>query len=198
MFSPNVYSIAIPTCKGNICRLRSLAHSTSISPSPLTYPCDTSVNQAVKDVSASYDALVDLFESIGSFLSRLEIYTKIPLTEAMTDIVIKIMVEVLSTLALATKQINQGKLSEFCLRRCGTFTQRRTQRHSSRKSLEKMRSILSSEDWTDSRWTRLVPPERRHSKLFMALSRIGGLSWTVRIPSLPVPRSFLWPEDAYL
>jgi len=73
------------------------------------------VNQAVKDVSASYDALVDLFESIGSFLSRLEIYTKIPLTEAMTDIVIKIMVEVLSTLALATKQVNQGRLSESCL-----------------------------------------------------------------------------------
>ena len=130
MFSPNVYSIAIPTRKGNICRLRSLAHSTSIAPSPLTYPSDTSVNQAVKDVSASYDALVDLFESIGSFLSRLEIYTKIPLTEAMTDVVIKIMVEVLSTLALATKQINQGRLSEFCLLRCGTFTRRRTQRNS--------------------------------------------------------------------
>ena len=130
MFPPNVYSIAIPTCKGNICRLRSLAQSTSISQSPLTYPCDTSVNQAVKDVSDSYDALVDLFESIGNFLSRLEIYTKIPLTDAMTDIVVKIMVEVLSTLALATKQITQGRLSEFCLLRCGTFTQRRTQRNS--------------------------------------------------------------------
>jgi hypothetical protein len=182
VFSPNVCPIAIPTFKGNICCLRSLVHSMSISLSTLTYHCDTSVDQAVKDVSASYDALVDLFESIGSFLSRLEIYTKIPLTEAMTDIVIKIMVEVLSTLALATKQVNQGRLSESCLRRCGTFTQRRAQRHSSRNSLERMRSILSSGDWTDSLWTRLVPPERRHSKLFMALSRIGGLSWTVRIP----------------
>jgi hypothetical protein len=74
------------------------------------------VNQAVKDVGASYDALVDLFESIESFVSRLEVYTKIPLTEAMTDIVIKIMVEVLSTLALATKQVNQGRLSESFFR----------------------------------------------------------------------------------
>jgi hypothetical protein len=74
------------------------------------------VNQVVKDVSASYDALVDLFESIESFLSRLEVYTKISLTEAMTDIVIKIMVEVLSTLALATKQVNQGRLSESLFR----------------------------------------------------------------------------------
>jgi len=65
--------------------------------------------EAAQEVSASYDVLVDLFESIESFLSRLEVYTKIPLTEAMTAIVIKIMAEVLSTLALATKQVNQGR-----------------------------------------------------------------------------------------
>ena len=68
--------------------------------------------QAVKDVSASYDALVDLFESIENFLSRLDIYTKISLTAAMTDIIIKIIVEVLTTLALATKQVKQGRLSQ--------------------------------------------------------------------------------------
>ena len=74
------------------------------------------MNQAVNDVSASYDALMDLFESIESFLARLEIYTKIPPTAAMTDIVIKIMVEVLNTLALATKQVKQGRLSQSYLR----------------------------------------------------------------------------------
>jgi hypothetical protein len=66
----------------------------------------------VKNVSASYDALIDLFESIENFLNRLDIYTKIPLTTAITDVVIKIMVEILSTLALATKQVKQGRLSE--------------------------------------------------------------------------------------
>ena len=58
---------------------------------------------------------MDLFESIENFLSRLDIYTKISLTGAMTNIVIKIMVEVLTTLALATKQVKQGRLSEFVL-----------------------------------------------------------------------------------
>ena len=77
-------------------------------------PGDIWVYQAAKDVSASYDALVDLFESIESFLRRLDIYTKVPLTEAMTHVIIKIMVEVLSTLALATKQVKQGRLSECC------------------------------------------------------------------------------------
>lgn len=66
----------------------------------------------VKDVSASYDALVDLFESICSFLQRLDIYTKIHLTSSTGEILVKIMVQLISTLAVATKQIKQGRLSE--------------------------------------------------------------------------------------
>jgi hypothetical protein len=46
------------------------------------------------------------------FLKRLDIYTKVPPTPAMTEIVTKIMVELLSTLALVTKHIKQGKPSE--------------------------------------------------------------------------------------
>ena len=62
-------------------------------------------------MSASYDALLDLFESICSFLQRLDIYTKVqPMT--MSEIIVKILVELIHTLAVATKQIRQGKLSE--------------------------------------------------------------------------------------
>jgi len=68
---------------------------------------------AVKDVDASYDALLELFESIERFLSRLGIYMGIPLTPAMTDVVIKILVEILSTLGLATKQAQQGRLKKL-------------------------------------------------------------------------------------
>jgi hypothetical protein len=73
------------------------------------------VHQAVKDVSASYDALSDLFESIENFLSRLDIYTKVTLTAAMTNVIVKIIVEILSTLALATTQVKQGRLSKASL-----------------------------------------------------------------------------------
>ena len=76
------------------------------------YPSDTPVSQAFDGVSSDLDSLVDLLESIEHFLKRLDIYTKVPPTPAMTEIVVKIMVELLSTLALVTKQIKQGRSSE--------------------------------------------------------------------------------------
>jgi hypothetical protein len=60
----------------------------------------------------SYDAVLDLFECLGNFLKRLEIYTTIPSTPIMADMIVKIMTELLSVLALATKQIKQGRFSE--------------------------------------------------------------------------------------
>jgi hypothetical protein len=66
-------------------------------------------------VRESYDALVDIFECIENFLRRLRIYTEISLPPPMTEMVIKIMAELLSVLALATKQINQGKFSTSVL-----------------------------------------------------------------------------------
>ena len=76
------------------------------------YPCNTHVSQAFKGMSVDLDALVDLLESIEHFLKRLDIYTKVPPTPAMTEIVMKIMVELVSSLALATKQIRLGRPSE--------------------------------------------------------------------------------------
>jgi hypothetical protein len=67
----------------------------------------------VKGVIDDYSALAYLFESIGHFLNRLEIYTEIPPTETMNGMIVKILVELLSTLALTTKETRQGKLSEF-------------------------------------------------------------------------------------
>ena len=59
-----------------------------------------------------YDALVGLLETIEQFLIRLEIYAELPLTAAMGKIIVRIMVEILSTIALVTKQIKQGRPCE--------------------------------------------------------------------------------------
>ncbi|KAH9047076.1 hypothetical protein EDB84DRAFT_1673799, partial [Lactarius hengduanensis] len=74
---------------------------------------------AASGVSSSYDALVDLFECLANFLKRLRVYTDLPLTPAMTEISIKIMVELLAVLALATKQIKQGRFKKFAKKLLG-------------------------------------------------------------------------------
>lgn len=84
-------------------------------PSLSAHFCDIQTYQVVNGVLDDYDALADLLESVEHFLSRLDIYTKITPTVSMTEIIIKILVELLSILALATKQLQQGKLSESVL-----------------------------------------------------------------------------------
>ncbi len=59
--------------------------------------------------------LLELFECLGSFLKRMEIYTTIPPDPIMTEVVVKIMVQLLSVLALASKQIKQGRLSKYAV-----------------------------------------------------------------------------------
>jgi len=54
---------------------------------------------------------VDIFERIGSFFRRVEIYTTVP-TPEMMDIIMQIMLEVLSILGIAMKEMKQGKTSE--------------------------------------------------------------------------------------
>jgi hypothetical protein len=46
------------------------------------------------------------------FSRRLETYTKVRPTTEMMDTIILIMVEVLSILGIATKEIKQGRVSE--------------------------------------------------------------------------------------
>jgi hypothetical protein len=70
----------------------------------------------VKGTIDGYDALVDFLESMELFLNRLDIYNRIRPTVVMTEIIIQILVELLSALALATKQIEQGKPSESVFR----------------------------------------------------------------------------------
>ena len=79
--------------------------------SPLN-PYHIFVNQAASGVTTSYDALVELFECVANFLKRLNIYTEILFSPTMTDIIVKILIEVLSVLALATKQVKQGRFSK--------------------------------------------------------------------------------------
>jgi len=69
-------------------------------------------NQAVKGIEANYNMFDHLLESIDHFMERLDIYITIPRTPAMTEIPVKIMVELNSALALATKMPRRRRLSK--------------------------------------------------------------------------------------
>ena len=69
-------------------------------------------SQAAKDVRASHEKLLDIFGRVEMFFRRLEMYTEVPLTTEMTEVIIEIMAEVLSIVGIATKEINQGRASE--------------------------------------------------------------------------------------
>ena len=47
------------------------------------------------------------------FFRRLDVYTGVPPTNEMMDLIVQIMAEVLSILGIATKEIKQGRMSKY-------------------------------------------------------------------------------------
>ncbi|KAH9016148.1 hypothetical protein EDB84DRAFT_1277023, partial [Lactarius hengduanensis] len=74
---------------------------------------------AAKDVAVSKDFLAELFERIGFFFNRLETYTEVTPTAAMTNIITKIMAEVLTIFGIATKELRRGSAKKFLKRLAG-------------------------------------------------------------------------------
>ena len=77
--------------------------------------CDVGGSQAAKEVEASQDLLIDVFERIENFFRRLEVYTTVPPTPAMSNMMVKIMAEVLDILGTATKEMKQNRASKLIL-----------------------------------------------------------------------------------
>ena len=79
--------------------------------SSLCVDCDSP--QAARNTAASRDELIGLFSRMENFFVRLQTYTKVPPTPEMTKVMGEIMAEVLSMLAIATKEMTQGRTSGF-------------------------------------------------------------------------------------
>ena len=112
---PHVYLTGIPTCEGDIYWI----FSASFSAYPSLYlgaiHRNTNDSQTAKDVRADQEMLSEIFERIEAFFGRLEAYTKVAPDQGMADTITAIMVEVLNILAIATKEIKQGRISKFFL-----------------------------------------------------------------------------------
>jgi hypothetical protein len=72
-------------------------------------------------VGANNDTLVNIFARIESFFERLETYTEVPPTFAMKELIVRIMVQVLEVLAVATKWIKQSFSSELAIADFGSW-----------------------------------------------------------------------------
>jgi len=59
---------------------------------------------------------MDLFSRIEYFFRRLEIYIEVPPTIVITAIAVDIVVEVLTILGIATKEVKRGLMSELISR----------------------------------------------------------------------------------
>jgi hypothetical protein len=74
----------------------------------------TPTSQAARDVRAGYGIIAGVFEYIVQFFRRLELYSEVSPTGEMKNIIARMLVEVLSILAIATEEmeIKRFRMSE--------------------------------------------------------------------------------------
>ncbi|KAH9958459.1 hypothetical protein BC827DRAFT_1269518 [Russula dissimulans] len=132
-------------------RLHALSTSAALSHAVSgTFPPATAIFTGInvllstaKSMTASYDALIDVFECLEKFIRRLVIYTEIPSTPAMTEMLVKIMAELLGVLALATKQIHQGRFKKYAKRLLGEKDIETVLKRLDRLTLEESRTTIT-------------------------------------------------------
>ncbi|KAH8980209.1 hypothetical protein EDB86DRAFT_3248075 [Lactarius hatsudake] len=77
-------------------------------------PRDNTISpQAARSTTASREVLIELFDRIEGFFVRLQTHTKVPPTPHMTNLMGKVMAEVLSMFAVATKVMCQSRWKTF-------------------------------------------------------------------------------------
>ena len=85
---------------------------------PRSEKSDIQAAEPAEDMIASQDALIIIFEQMENFFKPLEEYAEVPTTEAVKDIMVKSMVELLEIFANMTKEIKRRRASELSLMIC--------------------------------------------------------------------------------
>jgi hypothetical protein len=122
---PNTFFIVSSTCEISIFCPWDPPRRTCLSLF-LAWALVIQIYQTVKDVDASYDVLLKLFESLGNFIQRFDIHTETLPTMVISRLIVKIIVELLSTLAQVTKyllKVSEEDEVEATLKKLDIFTQ---------------------------------------------------------------------------
>ena len=115
--------------------------------------------QAAKDVSASHEMLLDLFERMEDFFKRFKVYSRSLLNTELAGTLVKVVVKVLNILSLATKEVEQSRASESILHfqwTCSTslinYLERYIKRLAGKKDIEnavgELENLIQGEHYT--------------------------------------------------
>ncbi|KAH9061877.1 hypothetical protein EDB87DRAFT_1576210 [Lactarius vividus] len=86
---------------------------TVFPPTKIIFSAMSILLVAAKGTAASRDELIELFDRIENFFVRLQTHIEVPPTVQMTNVMGKVMAEVLSMLAIATKVMYQSRGKTF-------------------------------------------------------------------------------------
>ncbi|KAL4958739.1 NACHT and TPR domain protein [Aspergillus stella-maris] len=89
------------------------AASMAFPPTSLVFGAVTYLMTAAKGVSASYDAIHELMESLKDFTIRLKAYGREAISDDLSDKLSDILVTLVDVFALSTKTIRRGRLLKF-------------------------------------------------------------------------------------
>ncbi|KAI0293056.1 hypothetical protein BC826DRAFT_1143153 [Russula brevipes] len=81
----------------------------------------TGIGVLLSVTSASQSPPFEVFELIGNFFGRHEIYIQVPATIGMMDVIVDIVIEMLSILAIATREIKRGRIKKYMKRLTGRW-----------------------------------------------------------------------------
>ncbi|EMD34691.1 hypothetical protein CERSUDRAFT_67130 [Gelatoporia subvermispora B] len=141
---------------------------------------------AIRNVSKSYDALMELLECVSNFLARLEIYAENTLSPEMKDIIVKVLVEVISIFGLATEHIRMGRFKKYVKTLLGNTAVE--------DSLRKLNSLsLTEAQMTGTESLRLV--YRLVTSLNTLMQNLAKLRGSINMNMVRDCRDWLSPPD---
>ncbi|KAI9429969.1 hypothetical protein H4582DRAFT_2133976 [Lactarius indigo] len=117
-------------------------------------PANAGILQAAKGARASHGAVIDLFERIESFFKRLRVYTQNSLSTEMAEVLVKIVIELLSILSIATKEVKR--------RRAKIFARKLLGRTDIEDALKRLNSLIQEEFQTVAAQTLKVATEAKN------------------------------------
>jgi hypothetical protein len=95
------------------------AASEVFAPSQNIFAAVMYLVNAARDVSSCYDTILELFEKLKDFTSRLKFYVSQRLSQELRDKIVKILVTLFEVLVLATAEIRQGRAKAYFKRLIG-------------------------------------------------------------------------------